>query len=110
MKLLDFSRYAVEVTNNPPDLRTNDFESIESTLILKMDAWPNGQLDPTLDNVNYTCQSTSNEVGQGVKSTTQFGVECKWKQCFWEILSVCTLSPCELGYSMKLGTQHRICK
>ncbi|KAI5704488.1 hypothetical protein M8J75_005934 [Diaphorina citri] len=68
-------RYAVEVTNNPPDLRTNDFESIESTLILKMDAWPNGQLDPTLDNVNYTCQSTSNEVGQGVKSTTQFGVE-----------------------------------
>lgn len=75
---MSYSRYSVETHIVPPVLSTNDFESIQSTLVWRMEAWPNGQLDPSLDNVNYTCQSTSNEVGQGVKSTTQFGVECKY--------------------------------
>lgn len=57
--------------------RSNDFESTHSVLIWNMTAWPGGQLDPIYDNVNYTCQSTGNSVGVGVKSTTFFGIECK---------------------------------
>uniref|UniRef100_A0A8D8XSH0 Hemicentin-2 n=1 Tax=Cacopsylla melanoneura TaxID=428564 RepID=A0A8D8XSH0_9HEMI len=68
-------RYSVQVNIVPPNLSTNDFESVKSELLWNMNAWPNGQLDPNLDNVNYTCQSSSNEVGQGVKSSTVFGVE-----------------------------------
>ncbi|KAJ9592942.1 hypothetical protein L9F63_015402 [Diploptera punctata] len=59
----------------PPDARTNDFESIRSTLHWNMSAWPGGQLDRIQDTANYTCQSTGNEVGEGVKSSTKFMVE-----------------------------------
>ncbi|KAK6619008.1 hypothetical protein RUM44_003390 [Polyplax serrata] len=54
---------------------TNDFNSIQSTLMWNMNAWPGGQLDRLYDNANYTCQSTGNTVGGGVRSTTFFGVE-----------------------------------
>jgi len=43
-----------------------------------MSAWPGGQLDRIHDSANYTCQSTHNEVGNGVKSSTAFRVECKY--------------------------------
>lgn len=71
------SRYTVRATVLPPDSRTNDFESVVSTLSWDMSAWPNAQLDRIYDNANYTCESSGNEVGPGVKSTTFFGVECK---------------------------------
>lgn len=74
------SLYSVSNTVIPPDTRTNDFESIRSMLIWNMSAWPGGQLDRIHDSANYTCQSTRNEVGLGVKSSTAFRVECKYSQ------------------------------
>ncbi|XP_067007165.1 nephrin isoform X1 [Anabrus simplex] len=77
-KLLDTangSLYTVQNVALPPDTSSNDFQSIRSTLVWNMSAWPGGQLDRIHDNANYTCQSTSNSVGAGVKSTTIFGVE-----------------------------------
>ncbi|RZF42221.1 hypothetical protein LSTR_LSTR004370 [Laodelphax striatellus] len=69
------TRYSVQTSILRPDTRTNDFESVYSTLIWNMSAWPGNQLDRIHDNSNYTCQSTGNSVGVGVKSTTIFGVE-----------------------------------
>lgn len=66
----------------PSDPSTNDFNSIQSTLLWNMNAWPGGQLDRLYDNANYTCQSTGNTVGGGVRSTTFFGVECKKNRYF----------------------------
>ncbi|KAL1124451.1 hypothetical protein AAG570_001077 [Ranatra chinensis] len=69
------SRYWVHNSVLPPDPRTNDFESVVSTLVWNMTAWPGGRLDRIADNANYTCHSTGNAVGSGVKSTSFFGVE-----------------------------------
>ncbi|XP_039278812.1 uncharacterized protein LOC111055569 [Nilaparvata lugens] len=69
------TRYSVQTSILRPDTRTNDFESVHSTLMWNMSAWPGNQLDRIHDNSNYTCQSTGNAVGPGVKSTTIFGVE-----------------------------------
>lgn len=70
-------RYSVQNTVIPPDPRTNDFESVQSTLMWNMTAWPGSRLDRHADNANYTCFSTGNAVGSGVKSNTFFSVECK---------------------------------
>ncbi|XP_071647113.1 hemicentin-1 isoform X3 [Temnothorax longispinosus] len=75
---IDFSktnRYYVSNVYHPPDPRTNDFESIQSTLVWNLTVWPNGQLDRTEDNVKFTCKSSSNEIGAGVESSTHFHVE-----------------------------------
>lgn len=72
------SLYSVSNTVIPPDTRTSDFESIRSMLMWNMSAWPGGQLDRIHDSANYTCQSTHNEVGPGVRSSTAFRVECKY--------------------------------
>lgn len=77
-KLLNLNSSSLYTTNEtiiPPDTRTNDFESIKSTLIWNMTAWPGGQLDRIHDSAAYTCHSTQNVVGPGVKSTTTFRVE-----------------------------------
>jgi len=70
--------YSIKTSTLPPDQTKSDFESVLSTLIWNLTAWPNGQLDRMHDNANYTCQSTSNSVGAGVSSTTHFHVECKF--------------------------------
>ncbi|XP_034251543.1 hemicentin-1 isoform X2 [Thrips palmi] len=71
----DMAMYSVRNVVVDPDYNRGDFDSIRSTLIWNMAAWPNGQLDRVHDNANYTCQSSGNPVGNGVKSTTIFGVE-----------------------------------
>lgn len=90
----------------PPDPAKSDFESVVSTLIWNMTAWPGGQLDRSVDNANYTCQSTANSVGAGVSSTTYFRVECKFLSfdikmfknslytCYIIIVPFCSLSLC----------------
>lgn len=75
----DMAMYSVRNVVVDPDYNRGDFDSIRSTLIWNMAAWPGGQLDRVHDNANYTCQSSGNPVGNGVKSTTIFGVEC---ECF----------------------------
>ncbi|XP_037073327.1 titin-like [Pollicipes pollicipes] len=71
----DGSYYSIKTGALEPDPRTNDFESVVSTLTWNMTAWPNQTLDRVRDNANYTCRSTSNTVGPGVSSTTLFTVE-----------------------------------
>jgi len=57
-----------------------------------MSAWPGGQLDRIHESANYTCQSTHNEVGVGVKGSTAFRVECKYSQFVVpDTLSICHL-------------------
>lgn len=76
---MDFTktnRYYVSNVYHPPDPRTNDFESIQSTLVWNLTAWPNGQLDRAEDNVKFTCKSSGNAIGAGVESSTHFHVEC----------------------------------
>ncbi|XP_067209555.1 hemicentin-2 isoform X7 [Linepithema humile] len=75
---IDFSktnRYYVSNVYHPPNLRTNDFESVQSTLVWNLTAWPNGQLDRADDSVKFTCKSSSNGIGPGVESSTHFHVE-----------------------------------
>ncbi|XP_032685634.1 hemicentin-1 isoform X2 [Odontomachus brunneus] len=75
---MDFSktnRYYVSNVYHPPDPRTNDFESIQSTLVWNLTVWPNGHLDRAEDNVKFTCKSSSNGIGPGVESSTHFHVE-----------------------------------
>ncbi|XP_011878934.1 PREDICTED: hemicentin-1 isoform X3 [Vollenhovia emeryi] len=75
---MDFTktnRYYVSNVYHPPDPRTNDFESIQSTLVWNLTVWPNGQLDRAEDNVKFTCRSSSNGIGAGVESSTHFHVE-----------------------------------
>ncbi|XP_037073328.1 hemicentin-1-like [Pollicipes pollicipes] len=71
----DGSYYSIKTGALEPDPRTNDFESVVSTLTWNITAWPNQTLDRVRDNANYTCRSTSNTVGLGVSSTTLFTVE-----------------------------------
>ena len=62
-----------------PDQSKNDFESIQSTLVWNMTAWPDGHLHPFRDNENFTCESSGNGIGPGVKSETVFRVECTFE-------------------------------
>ncbi|XP_043230345.1 hemicentin-1-like isoform X2 [Amphibalanus amphitrite] len=67
--------YSIKTSTLDPDPRTNDLESVVSTLTWNMSAWPGQMLDRVKDNANYTCRSSSNVVGPGVSSTTFFTVE-----------------------------------
>lgn len=79
MDLTNNSHFYVSNTVHPPDPRTNDFQSIRSELIWNLTAWPNGQLDRFADNGKFTCESSGNGIGSGVKSTTHFHVECEYR-------------------------------
>ncbi|XP_043230348.1 hemicentin-2-like isoform X2 [Amphibalanus amphitrite] len=71
----DSPLYSIKTSTLDPDPRTNDLESVVSTLTWNMSAWPGQMLDRVKDNANYTCRSTANPVGPGVSSTTFFTVE-----------------------------------
>lgn len=72
------NRYDVKELVERSNPTANIFESVRSTLIWNMAAWPGSQLDRLIDNANYSCHSSGNIVGIGVNSTTTFGVECKF--------------------------------
>lgn len=44
-----------------------------------MTAWPNKKFDIDADNANYSCVSSGNAVGPGIKSATYFSIECEYK-------------------------------
>lgn len=69
-------RYIISESFLSADKAIGDFESVLSTLYLNMSAWPNQQLDIHLDNANYSCVSSANSEGAGVRSSTDFHVEC----------------------------------
>ncbi|XP_058834264.1 hemicentin-1 isoform X3 [Topomyia yanbarensis] len=54
---------------------TGDFETAYSVLHFNMSTWPDGILDRIRDSSNYSCVSSNNSAGPGVRSTTYFGVE-----------------------------------
>ncbi|XP_050091960.1 hemicentin-1 [Anopheles aquasalis] len=68
-------RYYITSSYLPAEPATGDFESAYSVLHFNMSAWPNGILDRIKDSSNYSCVSTNNSAGPGVRSTTYFGVE-----------------------------------
>ncbi|XP_060519272.1 titin isoform X2 [Cylas formicarius] len=67
--------YDNRIIIHPPDRQKNFFESIESTLIWNMTAWPGGKLNKTAPNANYSCQSESNDSGPGVESMIEIAVD-----------------------------------
>ncbi|XP_044766559.1 uncharacterized protein LOC123322654 isoform X3 [Coccinella septempunctata] len=69
------SLYYVRTEIYPSDVKKNDFESVESTLIWNLTAWPHHQLDKSAPNTNYTCRSYANGVGAGVVSTSEVAVD-----------------------------------
>uniref|UniRef100_A0ABD2W382 Ig-like domain-containing protein n=1 Tax=Trichogramma kaykai TaxID=54128 RepID=A0ABD2W382_9HYME len=77
-KTIDFSRtrqFYLQNNRSPPNLRTDDFESINSSLVWNLTAWPLGQLDRVADNdVTFTCMSNSNGIGPGVVSTVKIEI------------------------------------
>ncbi|XP_055597510.1 hemicentin-1-like isoform X2 [Uranotaenia lowii] len=68
-------RYFIRWEYRPADPATGDFESVHSVLHFNMSAWPGGMLDRIRDSSNYSCVSSNNSAGPGVRSTTYFGVE-----------------------------------
>lgn len=75
----DNERYFIKESYLPAEPAVGDFESTLSVLHFNMSAWPDEKLDIFKDNANYSCSSTSKTDGQGVRSATYFGVECKLK-------------------------------
>lgn len=69
-------RYVVSESFLSADKAIGDFESVLSTLYFNMSAWPDQQLDIHSDNANYSCVSSANSEGPGVRSSTDFHVEC----------------------------------
>lgn len=71
------SRYFVKEEYVASSPATGDFESVLSVLHFNMSAWPNHKFDALADNANYSCVSSENTVGPGVRSSTYFGIQCK---------------------------------
>uniref|UniRef100_A0A1A9VWA8 Ig-like domain-containing protein n=1 Tax=Glossina austeni TaxID=7395 RepID=A0A1A9VWA8_GLOAU len=72
------TRYFVKDKYMDASPATGDFESMLSVLHFNMSNWPNKKFDIEGDNANYTCVSTGNTVGPGIKSATYFSIECKF--------------------------------
>ncbi|KAG5680757.1 hypothetical protein PVAND_010244 [Polypedilum vanderplanki] len=68
-------KYFIKEIFLPADRSTGDFESVQSELHFNISSWPNQRLDVLKDSANYTCSSSNNSVGLGVRSVTSFGVE-----------------------------------
>ncbi|XP_065086926.1 hemicentin-1 isoform X2 [Ochlerotatus camptorhynchus] len=68
-------RYYITSSYLPAEPATGDFESAYSVLHFNMSTWPDGILDRIRDSSNYSCVSSNNTAGPGVRSTTYFGVE-----------------------------------
>jgi len=67
--------FTVRARQVPPNYSKNDFESVKSELIWKLENWNRGRLDRLQDNTHYSCKSSGNPVGEGVSSDTHFRVE-----------------------------------
>ncbi|XP_034655585.1 hemicentin-2 isoform X13 [Drosophila subobscura] len=69
------TRYFIKEKYMDASPATGDFESMLSVLHFNMSNWPNSKFDISADNANYTCVSTGNSVGPGIKSGTYLGIE-----------------------------------
>lgn len=97
---IDFAKtrmYYVETSRSAPNRSTDDFESISSSLVWNLTAWPSGQLDRVADNdVTFTCRSTSNGIGPPVESTVKIEVYCEYDGCV-QPPELCCLLASSLG-------------
>lgn len=82
------SRYFVKEEYVASSPATGDFESVLSVLHFNMSAWPNHKFDALADNANYSCVSSENTVGPGVRSSTYFGIQCKFLICKKKVKSI----------------------
>ncbi|XP_066591538.1 hemicentin-1 isoform X2 [Prorops nasuta] len=71
----DNDRYYIVNVYHEVDRDKKIFESVESTLVWNLTAWPNNRLVQSEDNVKFTCESSHNSIGRGVNSSTVFHVE-----------------------------------
>ncbi|XP_055855843.1 hemicentin-1 isoform X5 [Episyrphus balteatus] len=71
----DNERYFVKEEYMAASPATGDFESVMSVLHFNMTAWPNKRFDIDVDSANYSCVSSNNAVGPGIKSATYFSIE-----------------------------------
>ncbi|XP_054086401.1 uncharacterized protein LOC105214792 isoform X2 [Zeugodacus cucurbitae] len=69
------TRYFIKEKYMDASPATGDFESMFSVLHFNMSNWPNQKFDIESDSANYTCVSTGNTVGPGIKSATYFSIE-----------------------------------
>ncbi|XP_017487290.1 PREDICTED: uncharacterized protein LOC108375658, partial [Rhagoletis zephyria] len=69
------TRYFIKEKYLDASPATGDFESMLSVLHFNMSNWPNHKFDIEADSANYTCVSTGNTVGPGIKSSTYFSIE-----------------------------------
>ncbi|XP_054735884.1 uncharacterized protein LOC129242947 isoform X2 [Anastrepha obliqua] len=69
------TRYFIKEKYVDASPATGDFESMLSVLHFNMTNWPNQKFDIESDSANYTCVSTGNSVGPGIKSATYFSIE-----------------------------------
>nr|XP_036226719.1 uncharacterized protein LOC106618396 isoform X5 [Bactrocera oleae]XP_036226720.1 uncharacterized protein LOC106618396 isoform X5 [Bactrocera oleae] len=69
------TRYFIKEKYVDASPATGDFESMLSVLHFNMSNWPNQKFDIESDSANYTCVSTGNTVGPGIKSATYFSIE-----------------------------------
>ncbi|XP_067643045.1 uncharacterized protein nrm isoform X2 [Eurosta solidaginis] len=69
------TRYFIKEKYVDASPATGDFESMLSVLHFNMSNWPNQKFDIESDSANYTCVSTGNTVGPGIKSSTYFSIE-----------------------------------
>ncbi|KAF5279443.1 hypothetical protein FQA39_LY05553 [Lamprigera yunnana] len=67
--------YDIKTTIRDANGKTGDFESIESTLIWNVNAWPTHPFAKTAPTVHYMCMSSSNGVGNGVNASVPVEVE-----------------------------------
>ncbi|XP_017137475.1 uncharacterized protein LOC108152559 isoform X3 [Drosophila miranda] len=69
------TRYFVKEKYMDASPATGDFESMLSVLHFNMSNWANSKFDILADSANYTCVSTANSVGPGIRSGTYLGIE-----------------------------------
>ncbi|KAK9891372.1 hypothetical protein WA026_014616 [Henosepilachna vigintioctopunctata] len=69
------SLYYIRTEIHPSNVAKNDFESVESTLVWNLDAWPQHQLDKSAPNTKYTCLGFANGIGPGISSSSEVAVD-----------------------------------
>lgn len=71
-------RYEIDNRNVPADAAKNDFESVVSTLRINLSNLEGGHVEPKRDDAIYTCESSGNSFGPGVRNNIDFQVHCEY--------------------------------
>lgn len=75
-----------------------------------MSNWPNNKFDIEGDNANYTCVSTGNTVGPGIKSATYFSIECKFFFIYFSVNTIYKIPFLVFLYFKNKIKQQKMCE